>query len=108
MDLFFLTRKTKEKDVKALGFCLFLLFTGAFVEAECRDFDAMAAANEKANSYFKKSDVFHPAVVQKVHHPSRKKEIASYIKMGKKRYTVFTLVDADCEVKFLKRSRQND
>ncbi len=76
--------------------------------AECRDFDAMAAANKKAASYFKNGEVFHPAAIQKIHHPSRKKEVASYIKAAKKHYSIFTLVDHDCKVKFRKRTRQND
>jgi hypothetical protein len=76
--------------------------------AECRDFDAIAAANEKAASYFKDGEVFHPAVVQKVHNTSGRKEIASYIKTGEKRYSIFTLVDAECKVKFRKRTRQGD
>jgi hypothetical protein len=76
--------------------------------AECRDGDAIAAANEKAASYFKKGEVFHPAVVQKIHHPSRKKEVASYIKVDKKRYSMIMLVDQECGVKFRKRTRQQD
>jgi hypothetical protein len=74
--------------------------------AECRDYDAIDAANKKAASYFKNGEVFHPAVVQKIHHPSRKKEVASYIKTGDKRYSMFILVDQDCAVRFLKRTRQ--
>jgi hypothetical protein len=76
--------------------------------AECRDVDAIAAADEKAVSYFKKTTIFHPAVVQKIHHPSRKKEVASYIKVDKKRYSIITLVDQECGVQFRKRSRQQD
>jgi hypothetical protein len=76
--------------------------------AECRDYDAIAAANKKAASYFKNGEVFHPAVVQKIHHPSRKKEIASYIKTGDKRYSIFILVDQECGVQFRKRTRQQD
>ena len=76
--------------------------------AECRDADAIEAANKKAASYYKNGEVFHPAVIQKIHHPSRKKEVASYIKAGEKHYSIFTLVDHDCKVKFIKRTRQND
>ena len=77
-------------------------------EAQCRDFDAIAAANKKAASYFKNGEVFHPGAVQKIHNTSGRKEIASYIKTGNKRYSIFTLVDADCNVKFRKRTRQGD
>ncbi len=83
-------------------------FSAGYVQAECRDFDAIAAANKKAASYFKEGEVFHPGVVQKNHHTSGRKEIASYIKTGKKRYSIFTLVDDDCKVTFRKRTRQND
>ncbi len=83
-------------------------FYGITASAECRDFDAIAAANAKAASYFKDGEVFHPAVVQKVHNTSGRKEIASYIKTGEKRYSIFTLVDAECKVKFRKRTRQGD
>lgn len=87
---------------------LFMTLVPKSVLAECRDFDAIDAANKKAASYFKDGQVFHPAVVQKVHHPSRKKEVASYIKTGKKRYSIFILIDAECKGRFLKRTRQQD
>lgn len=108
MALFSLIKKPKEKHLIVLGLCFGLLLPAVYAEAECRDFDAMAAANKKAASYFKEGEVFHPAAVQKIHHPSRKKEIASYIKIGQKRYSIFTLVDENCQVKFRKRTRQND
>jgi len=87
---------------------LAVIFLSENTHAECRDLDAIAAANRKAVSFFKNAEVFHPAVIQKIHHPSRKKEVASYIKAGKKRYSIFTLVDQDCLVEFRKRSRQGD
>jgi len=92
-------------------FMILFFFMALFpnrVMAECRDYDAIDAANKKAASYFKDGEVFHPAVVQKVHHPSRKKEVASYIKTGDKRYSIFILVDQDCGVQFRKRTRQLD
>lgn len=73
--------------------------------AECRDAQAFGAANDKALSYFKNGEVFKAAVMQKNHHTSGNKEIASYIKSGDKHYSIFTLVDADCNAKFRKRSR---
>ncbi|MGK0475280.1 MAG: hypothetical protein ACJAYV_000938 [Oleispira sp.] len=87
---------------------LLAAFLSSSAVAECRDFDAIAAANKKAASYFKKGEVFHPAVVQKIHHPSRKKEVASYIKVDKKRYSMIMLVDQECGVQFRKRTRQRD
>jgi|TARA_B110000211_G_scaffold215784_1_gene258297 hypothetical protein len=76
--------------------------------AECRDYDAIDAANKKAESYYKESRIFHPAAVLKIHHPSRKKEVASYIKTGDKRYSVFFLIDHECKAAFIKRTRQQD
>ena len=87
-----------------LAACFFSNLSNAI----CRDFDAIAAANTKAASYFKDGAVFHPGVIQKVHNPSGKKEVASYIKTGEKRYSIFTLVDENCNVTFRKRTRQGD
>lgn len=91
-----------------LAVVIVLMASSSMAFAECRDFDAIEAANKKAASYYKNGTVFHPAVVQKIHHPSRKKEVASYIKTGEKRYSIFTLVDENCKVEFHKRTRQND
>lgn len=100
-----------------LSVCLPRLLTAALVflalyaqgsMAECRDLQAFEAANNKALSYFKNGTIFKAAVVQKNHHTSGNKEVASYIKSADKRYTIFTLVDADCKAKFRKRSRQWD
>ncbi len=85
-----------------------VIFISENIQAECRDFDAIAAGNKKASSYYKDGEVFHPGVIHKIHHPSRKKEVASYIKVGTKRYSIFTLVDDDCKVEFRKRTRQTD
>ena len=92
-------------------FILFLIFTPLLAQAEdiCRDKDAKAAGDEKALSYFRqKGEIFHPARVQKVHHPSRFKEVASYVRYGDKHYTIFTLVNTDCVAHFRKRTRQGD
>lgn len=85
-----------------------LLFLAPVAYAECLDRDAKAAADDKATGYFKKAEIFHPARVLKVHHPSRRKEVASYVKTGEKRYSIFTLVDDDCNARFIKRTRQGD
>lgn len=87
---------------------LFLLLSAQISLAECRDLEAIAAANKKAVSYFKQGEIFHPAVIQKNHHTSGKKEVASYVKVEGKRYSIFTLVDVDCSVSFRKRTRQWD
>jgi len=78
------------------------------VTAMCRDRDAWAAGDTLAQSFFKESEVFKRARVLKVHHPSKRKEVASYIKTGKRRYSIFTLVDQNCQAVFRKRTRQGD
>jgi hypothetical protein len=90
---------------------VFLLPYSVFLGAEpvCSDRDAISAGNDKALSYFgKQGEIFHVARVLKVHHPSRHKEVASYVKVKAKRYSIFTLVDVDCNARFIKRTRQND
>lgn len=77
-------------------------------QAECRDRDAIAASDESAKAFFRKAEIFHPGKILKVHHPSRRKEIASYVKTGKKRYSIFNLVNEECKVVYRKRTRQMD
>lgn len=97
---------SKVVSSKALLFLMLSFSLNSF--AECRDAAAIDASNKKAMSYFKESSVFHQGVIQKVHHPSRKKEVASYIKTGQKHYSIFTLVDENCRAVFRKRTRQED
>lgn len=91
-----------------LFYTLAFLFTPQVVYAECRDIDAIAAGEALAQSYFKSSEIFHRGFVQKVHNPSGRKEVAAYVKTGDRHYSVFSLVDENCEAKFIKRTRQND
>jgi hypothetical protein len=102
-----ITATSQQQVLLIIALCLCSLFS-SISSAQCRDFDAIAAANKKALSFFKNGEVFHPAVIQKVHNPSGKKEVASYIKVGEKRYSIFNLVDENCKVKFRKRTRQGD
>mgnify|MGYP001473544180 CR=1 FL=1 len=76
--------------------------------AECRDKEAIAASDVLAKGYFQDASVFHPGRVLKVHSPSGRKEIASYVKTGERRYSIFTLVDENCKARFMKRTRQGD
>ncbi len=91
-------------------FCLsFVLPISAEALPVCSDRDAKAASDEKALSYFRKQgEIFHVARVLKKHHPSRDKEVASYVRFGDKHYSIFTLVDPDCRARFIKRTRQGD
>src|SRR5690554_1258809 len=92
-----------------LFYTLAFLFTPPqVVYAECRDINAIPAGEALAQSYFKSSEIFHRGFVQKVHNPSGRKEVAAYVKTGDRHYSVFSLVDENCEAKFIKRTRQND
>lgn len=87
---------------------LILLFLPLTSVAECRDIDAIAAGETLAKSYFKKAEIFHRGYVQKVHNPSGHKEVAAYVQTGDKRYSVFSVVNENCQARFIKRTRQND
>lgn len=84
------------------------LIASSWAVADCRDWDAKAAGDELALSYFRQAEVFRPARVLKLHHPSRHKEVASYVAVGDKRYSIFSLVDENCRARFIKRTRQGD
>jgi len=68
--------------------------------------DAKAAADALALGYYKNGSVFRGAVVYIRHHPSGNKEVASYVKIGDKHYTVVSLVFDDCRAEFRKRTRR--
>ena len=73
----------------------------------CRDQAAKDASDQKALSFFgKQGEIFHPAKVLKLHSPTRVKEVASYVKFGEKRYSIFNVVTPDCRAIFRKRTRQ--
>ena len=77
--------------------------------AECRDIDAIAAGETLAKSYFNAPKIFHPGRVLKIHHPSRHKEVSAYVQTADGRhYSIFSLVDENCQARFIKRTRQND
>ena len=76
--------------------------------AMCRDRDAWAASDALALRFFREAQVFKQARVLKVHHPSGRKEVASYIQNGDKRYSIFNLVGPDCVAVYRKRTRHGD
>lgn len=82
----------------------FMLIMSSPSWAECSDFDATNAANKVAEKYLK-GKVFHRAEVLKVHRPSKRKEIASYIKTDTLYYTIFTLVNNQCKVQIIKQTQ---
>ncbi len=91
---------------------LYLSLTSPLIShSECQDNKAKKAGNDKALSFFNKAVLLprHPTRIQKRHHPSKKKEVASYIKLPDGRiYVIFTLVDNNCIAHFRKRTRQKD
>lgn len=88
-----------------------ILFTVVPVQAlpVCADRDAKAASDDYALGLFnKQGDVFRPARVFKRHNTTRHKEVVSYVAVKEKHYSIFTVVDVDCEARFIKRTRQGD
>ena len=79
------------------------LFVSTSSLAECADADAIESANIAAQDLLA-GEVFLPGKVLKKHHPSKRKEVASYIKNINLHYTVFSLVNQDCESKVIKRT----
>lgn len=72
--------------------------------ANCRDIDAITATDKAALTYFIRAELFEKGKVLKRHLPSKRKETASYIKMGEDYYTFFGLVELDCSVQIIKRT----
>lgn len=80
-----------------------ILFISHPVFAECRDMDAIGAADKEALNLLS-GNVFRAGVVLKKHHPSLRKEVASYIQSNDLYYTVFSLVDESCKASVIKRT----
>lgn len=79
------------------------------VWAQCPDRDAIAAGEALALSYFKSASIFHQGRVLKVHNPSKYKEVAAYVAVDDGRhYSIFSVINDQCQARFIKRTRQND
>lgn len=76
-----------------------------FTFAECADFDAKQASDKSAQNYVG-GKTFRSALILKKHLPSKRKEVASYVyvKSSDLYYTVYSLVDSDCEAQIIKRT----
>lgn len=104
---FIYTQGMRTLNLKITILLMALVASSASAAPVCRDADAKSIANEAALDFFRKQgEIFRPAKVFKVHSPSRFKEVGSYVKIGKKQYSIFTLVSPDCEAHFIKRTRQ--
>lgn len=75
------------------------------VLAECLDPDAKAAADKSAQQYVS-GKTFKTARVLKKHLPSKRKEVASYVyvKADDLYYTVYALVNSQCNAAIIKRT----
>jgi len=75
------------------------------VMAECADFNAKMAADKSAQKYVS-GKTFKNARVLKKHLPSKRKEVASYVyvKADDLYYTVYSLVNSDCDAEIIKRT----
>lgn len=83
----------------------FFLSVSSFAFAECSDFDAKLASDKTAENYME-GKTFKKALVLKKHLPSKRKEVASYIyvKADDLYYTVYSLINSQCQVKIIKRT----
>lgn len=96
--------RTLSKKLSAL-LLIPLLFLSGLSWAECPDYQAKNASNNLSKAFLgKNSQIFQPAVVLKRHHPSRQKEVASYIKVGKRYYTMFSIVNGSCKAFYIKHA----
>lgn len=80
-----------------------LIITSSLAWSQCNDYDAKTAAN-KVSEKLMKGDVFKEAVVLKIHSPSKRKEVASYILADNLYYTIFSLVNSQCKVQIIKQT----
>lgn len=80
-----------------------LIFTTAYAE-ECSDRNAMESAMD-ASEGIMQGDSFKRPRVLKRHHPSKRKEVATYFQSGDLYFTLYWLVSGDCEAGFIKRTQ---
>lgn len=72
--------------------------------AECSDRNSIAAAMSASDSVLG-GESYKSPVILKRHHPSKRKEVATYYKRSDLYYTLYFLVGNDCQAQFIKRSR---
>ena len=96
--------------LKFFGLIASLLFS-PWALSYCSDADAIAAGETLGKGFFppNKATVFYSGRVLKVHNPSKNKEVAAFIDAGDgRRYSIFSVVNQNCQARFIKRTRQND
>ena len=95
------TKKVFYKSL-CISFSLFIAHTG--YAKECDDRSAMAAAMDASSSIMEGSSFQRPRVLKR-HHPSKRKEVATYFESSDLYYTLFWIVSDDCEAGFIKRTK---
>lgn len=96
--------------MKVLSLTLTLLsllsLSGNLSAQECSDRDAMSASMNAAVLFLGEgSESFKRPMVLKRHHPSKRKEVATYFKRGDLYYTLYWLVSDNCQAGFIKRTQ---
>lgn len=71
---------------------------------ECSDRNAITAAMN-ASETLMGGDSFRRPQVLKRHHPSKRKEVATYFASGDLYYTLYWIVSDNCEAAFIKRTQ---
>ena len=84
-----------------------LLFISIDVRAlECADQDALTASMRASEALLgTPNEQFRKPRVLKRHHPSKRKEVATYFQQGDLYYTLFWLVSDTCQAGFIKRTK---
>lgn len=73
---------------------------------ECSDRDAMRSSMAASERMLGQgSSSFKRPMVLKRHHPSKRKEVATYFQRRDLYYTLFWLVYDDCQAGFIKRTK---
>lgn len=81
-----------------------LLTSATSTALECDDRSAMAAAMNASSGIMGGNSFRRPQVLKR-HHPSKRKEVATYFENGDLYYTLFWIVSDDCKASFIKRTQ---
>jgi hypothetical protein len=86
-------------------FIVLCLTLSCLASAQCSDFDAKLEADKAAQDLMS-GKTFKSALILKTHLPSKRKEVASYVyvKTDDLYYTVYSLVNSQCQAKIIKRT----
>lgn len=80
------------------------IFSMSAYSVECSDRNALAAALKSSKNAMTGQSIKRPIVLKR-HHPSKSKEVATYVKSGDLYYTLYWLVYDDCKAGFIKRTK---